>query len=401
MFFGATNQFNVATGGVERLKIDSTAVIFNETGASVDFRVEGDLDSHLIFADASADRLGVGESSPDNKLHVNCGSDNIAALFESTDAEVQIRLKDTGSTIAALAATNGSFAFENTSTSLVKILSDGRTGFGTTSPQAVVHIVAGGNNLRLGRSSFDDLQFGIGTVSSINGLHLSNITDSNTSISIDEGAGDNAIRIRSGGNIELGTADGTTIGSPDQNVVIGATGDGEEAALTVNVMEGTNNRRIKLFLDDTEGVYGFDGTASTGVAPFVIRFSTTEKFRLNIDGSASLVGSLTQNTSDIRFKKNINVITDALTKIKKLKGFTYNWNDLSFEKLFGDTEEMRASYSALEVGVSAQDVQEVQPEAVKPCNNKDYLTVQYEKLVPLLIEAVKELSTKVAALEAA
>jgi hypothetical protein len=125
----------------------------------------------------------------------------------------------------------------------------------------------------------------------------------------------------------------------------------------------------------------------------------SNKFNIASNGSASLVGSLTQNTSDIRLKTNITTIENAIEKIKQLSGFTYNWNTLANELGGFDT-------TIKEVGVSAQSVKEVVPEAVFPApfdnkfnpssqsfysnSGENYLTVQYEKLVPLLIEGIKE-----------
>ena len=123
------------------------------------------------------------------------------------------------------------------------------------------------------------------------------------------------------------------------------------------------------------------------------------KFIINSAGAASLVGALTQNTSDIRLKTNITTIENAIDKIKQLSGFTYNWNELANELGGFDT-------TTKEVGVAAQSVKEVVPEAVFPApfdngfnpatqssyskSGENYLTVQYEKLVPLLIEGIKE-----------
>jgi len=84
VFFGAANQFNIATGGVERLKIDSTAVIFNEGGADVDFRIEGDTNANLFYVDAGNDRVGISTSSPDTLLHL-AGADTAIIRLENSD----------------------------------------------------------------------------------------------------------------------------------------------------------------------------------------------------------------------------------------------------------------------------------------------------------------------------
>ena len=121
----------------------------------------------------------------------------------------------------------------------------------------------------------------------------------------------------------------------------------------------------------------------------------------NIDhnGDLNTSGSITGNsgsfandvvafTSDIRLKTDIEPIQNALDKVQSLNGFTYKHNEIAGE--LGLNTETRYA------GISAQDLQEVLPEAVKnaPASDK-YLTVQYEKVVPLLIEAIKELKTEI------
>ena len=86
-------------------------------------------------------------------------------------------------------------------------------------------------------------------------------------------------------------------------------------------------------------------------------------------------------------KTNKVGITGALDKVKSLNGFTFNFNETGVSLGF-DKETTHA-------GVSAQEVQKVLPEAVTKRIDGEYLTVKYEKLVPLLLEAVKELSAEV------
>ena len=65
----AADTFNISTGGTERLELGA-ATVFNESGADVDFRIEGDSDANLFYVDAGNDRIGLGIASPTEKLHV-------------------------------------------------------------------------------------------------------------------------------------------------------------------------------------------------------------------------------------------------------------------------------------------------------------------------------------------
>jgi hypothetical protein len=98
--------------------------------------------------------------------------------------------------------------------------------------------------------------------------------------------------------------------------------------------------------------------------------------------------------SDKRLKHNVKPIENALLKVTSLVGMTYEWNNIGSQYGWSPDTQIR------EAGVFAQDVQAVLPEAVKlaPFDNdngfsksgKNFLTVKYEKIVPLLIEAFKE-----------
>ena len=109
----------------------------------------------------------------------------------------------------------------------------------------------------------------------------------------------------------------------------------------------------------------------------------------------SVAGDVIAFASDDRLKTDKLLIDNPLDKVMQIEGFTFNFNEIG-SKIF-DT-------SVRHVGVSAQQIQKVLPEAVAsaPMNlidGEDYLTVKYDKLVPLLIEAIKELNKKVEKLE--
>jgi hypothetical protein len=115
----------------------------------------------------------------------------------------------------------------------------------------------------------------------------------------------------------------------------------------------------------------------------------TGSSNLTFDGTnLSVGGDITAFASDERLKENIQPLENALDKVLALNGFTYNFNEIGQSLGF----DGKITY----VGVSAQQVQAVLPEAVKPAPaDSKYITVQYEKLIPLLIEAIKELKAEI------
>jgi hypothetical protein len=87
-------------------------------------------------------------------------------------------------------------------------------------------------------------------------------------------------------------------------------------------------------------------------------------------------------SSDIKLKENLSKIDNSLEKLSKISGYEYYWNSIA--------QEMHPERTTLDVGVIAQEVQEVLPMAVVK-REDGYLAVSYERIIPLLIESVKAL----------
>ena len=121
--------------------------------------------------------------------------------------------------------------------------------------------------------------------------------------------------------------------------------------------------------------------------------TTATSNNLQFDGTNLTVGGdITAFASDMRLKTNIEQIEGAVAKVCRLSGFTYEFNEVGREELHLP--------KGRHLGVSAQEVKEVFPDAVAKRANDNFLTVKYEKLVPVLIEAIKELKAEIDDLKA-
>jgi hypothetical protein len=153
-----------------------------------------------------------------------------------------------------------------------------------------------------------------------------------------------------------------------------------------------------------------DGTDSTkwkhtnGAWPLVLNLENNHASfggNVSIKGDLTTTGNITAFYSDRRLKTKISEINEPLKIINNLNGFYYRPNELAHKMGIKNTE--------IEIGLSAQDVQQVLPELVKLApfdseKNEDgvivsksgnnYLTVCYERLIPVLVESIKELNKK-------
>ena len=115
--------------------------------------------------------------------------------------------------------------------------------------------------------------------------------------------------------------------------------------------------------------------------------TTAPTEKLDVIGNIKASGTITP--SDFRFKKNISTLNGALDKVQDLRGVSYDWRTDQFTKKgFSDKRS---------IGVIAQEVEKVVPEVVHT-GSDGYKGVEYSKLVPLLIEAIKEQQETISAL---
>jgi len=148
---------------------------------------------------------------------------------------------------------------------------------------------------------------------------------------------------------------------------------------------GENNNFGNTTIDDLEAdsLNVTDTTASTSKSTGAIKCLGG----VGIAGALNVGGDITAfASSDERLKDNIEPIPNALLKMKKISGNTFDWNEES-------------SRSGSECGVIAQEIESLGLPGLVTTREDGYKAVRYEKLVPLLIEAIKELTERVQELE--
>jgi len=365
----ATQAHNNASAPIQRMKItdDGDISFYNAAGSS-----------QALFWDASAESLGIGTTSPADKLdtpNIAIGGSSISGTYRANALFVDntggtARFFSTGSNTT----TQGQFAFSGVSSNgsvnseRMRIDSSGNVGIGESSPANLLHVKASD----VGAAPID------------------------TALMVLEKSGTNYLSFM-GANTNT---QGVLFGDADDNDVGGITYNHSSNYMAFNTAAAERMRVDslgRLLLGHTTAVgghselLGIDCDAGSGYGIFASGDTSGTVLRVYDSGaSAGVVGSITFSTDATSFNtssdarlKDVTGEARGLEVINELNPVAYNW------KKSGKADE----------GLIAQEVLDLVPNAVHQSTDDEMYSMDYSKLVVHLVKAVQEQQTQIDALQ--
>ncbi len=204
----AITPFRSGTGGLYFTNYDADVPLIQSVNTS-------DVAQSLLLNPLGGN-VGIGETLPDRKLHVNSGTDNANTIFESTDTAVTIRFKDSTGETELECRNDWRFSNNAGADERMRITSAGNVGIGTDSPSNTLHILgASDQQLKIDVASggtFSTINFTEAgtTKAAIAYKHTTNqiqlpYTSNNFAYVTMMAGGTERVRITSSGNVGIGT----------------------------------------------------------------------------------------------------------------------------------------------------------------------------------------------------
>jgi len=381
------------------------------SGNRIYIKQNGDIGLSTSIPAAKLDVVNVGNGAPILRLgserpwrFEQFGAGNSAQMdLKSLSADKQLNIKASdGDSIASF------YAATTPANAVVSMLpSGGQVRIGQTTADNHLLTVAGtqNNGIKYLRTDGRDARIEVGDTTQSWSMAAGWATAGDFSI-IQEGVAGNRLYIkRSNGNVGLGTSDPSEKLQVDGNIMIP---DGGEIKIDNGrrVFRGTNG-----FTYLYGGGYNTLHTSSGGVG--ILDSNSIGTGQLIVYGSSGRRCTIQGHwggwscTSDERLKREIQPLDAPLDKLMALNGVSFKWrNDLKskvsevIDQESGGVAKTAKPFvdESRHIGVIAQDVQKVFPEAVFT-DDEGHLSVEMTNLIPPLIEAVKELNARNAALQ--
>ncbi len=369
-----------------------------------------------IFEDAGGN-VGIGTTSPASKLHISKtggGYSSRGLTLEQTDAasEIGIEFRNgvaAGGVAAALTLTQSAegmvlttfpaqptgkrdINFKPGDVTSVTFKEGGNVGIGTITPLAKMEVFGGAYVRATGASSADGLEvLSNATTPFQGGLFLANHPNFviGTSGVFAYKLSTAYTNLQANSILKIGLVDASSPNTylsneltlKNGNVGIGATAP--SSRLTVGADGGDGITIQASGCDAGDLIFkqssGFEASRiySNPVCNTSGLYITS-----NVDISGNLCASGTILTcSDIRYKKNIAPINEALNNVLKMQGVTYDWKVNEFPKKHFSNDK--------QVGFIAQDMEKIYPQVVLT-DAEGYKSIDYSKLTPILVESIKE-----------
>jgi len=342
--------------------------------------------------------------------------------------------------LRAQSDTSTPFVAGNATVEFMKLVANGNIGMGTGSPSAKLELLTTTNNgLRISNGTVTSIFYtssvgtGTGSIGTVSN-HPFDIYSNNTI----------RVRVNADGNVSIGNASSTNAGllvysaanNQNFNAITGVyssnqgaggtgTGGAGVAGYNLNgfgVLGATSNGIAVIGVTNTgiavagfsrlagsTAVYGENQSSGVGVhgkstsgLPLLCQNNTSNVAYVDNAGNFVAYQNITAYASDERLKTNFVEIPNALEKVNQLSGYTFDWLTEKCDTL-GFSPSLKHEH-----GLKAQEVQRVMEDAVclapfdrdldnnqQSKSGEKYLTIRYERLIPLLIQAIKELKNEI------
>ena len=421
---GALNELNAGGGSLSGLDADSSGKL----GGFNDSAERSTVNNALNTLSADIKTLDSDVGSSRAKTTLTTTSKNIVGGINELDAEMGAASLNTSATTVKGAIneleSNHDSAVAQLKTDISNVFRyqtiSGDTGSDTVDSangsiaivgDGIIQTTMSGNRLLIdhtvigatdvdnsGKTFVQDITMdSAGHVTAIGSAAVSNLDNDD----IAAGAAINAEKIHDGtvSNTEFGYLNGVT--SAIQTQIDGLGSDSAGLQTQINSLNTSKlGNAVNTWHNSSDAVnrlyFGNNGATLLKTATeFQFRnASDVTRFSVDASGNGIFEGNVTAygSASDERLKENIEVIPNALEKVKELKGINFNYKKNEKSPFSSFREGKRST------GLIAQDLQKVLPEAVYTTNDietkEEYLAINYGLVIGLLVEAIKELESK-------
>jgi len=378
----------------------------NNTGAgNLVFQNGGSSEAMRI---TSSGNVGIGTSSPQEKLQINSADSSFLQLTNNSTGTADnnglyVGVISGGNAYVGIRDTNGSdLLFQTENTERMRIDSSGHLLVGSSSS-------AGGTNgsaLQVKGSGSTDSNIGI--MNSINQLagrfHLNSSGSNSVSIGADpdDVASGSSLRFEVDGSEAMRITNGLNVGisntAPNYSLEIGESDGVSNRGLSFNLNNNVGQIRTRSNLSDTQTHYAIINSNGTV-------------------GTIKTVGSATQfnTSSDYRLKENVSYDFDATTRLKQLRPARFNFiadadttvdgflahevSSVVPEAISGEKDAMKTEEYEVTPAVLDDDGNVITEAVMGTREVPEYQGIDQSKLVPLLVKTIQELEARITTLE--